>query len=66
MVSSIFMLTLVHLMYSWISSDIEVKPRVGQKTSLIHISPVAMIADFILGHQLDQLVPVRTGMDAMV
>ena len=66
MVPNIFMLTLVHLMYSWISSDIKVKPRVGQETSLIHIPPVAMIADFILSHQLDQLVPVRTGMDVMV
>ena len=47
------MLALVHLMYSWISSDVKVKPRVGQDTSLIHIPPVAIIADSILGHQLN-------------
>ena len=38
----------------------------GQDTFLIHIPPVAMTADSILGHQLDQLAPVRMGMDVMV
>ena len=66
MVPSIFVLASVHLMYNWISSNVEVKPRMGQDTFLIHIPPVAMTADSILGHQLDQLAPVRMGMDVMV
>ena len=56
----------VHLMYNWIFSDVKVEPRVGQDTSLIHIPLVAIMADSILGHQLDQLASVKTRMDVMV
>ena len=60
------MLASVHLMYNWIPFNIEIELKVEQETSLIHISPVAMTADSILGHQLDQLAPVRMRMDVMI
>ena len=65
-VPGILVLASVHLMYNWIFSDVELESRVEQVTSLIHISPVAMMADSILGHQLDQLAPVRMEIDVMV
>ena len=58
MVPSIFVLALVHLMYSCVSSGVELKSRIGYWTSLIYIPPDAIMADSILAHQLDQLVPV--------
>ena len=32
----------------------------------IHIPPVTITADSILGHQLDQLAPVKMGINVMV
>ena len=42
---------------------LEVFDSAGQETSFTHIPTVAMTADSIFDHQVDQLVPVRRGID---